>query len=96
MTVPDKHATRLKTIPNSNLAERKREVLRIHKENLQFVEKLAIMKAKQELLVPLDQQKGFTELSLELKYRSRSANSTNRPFQDSTFKARSLAQLGLK
>ena len=52
--MPEKSGTRLKTIPNSNLNERKRAVLRIHKENLQMVTNLAKMKARQELLVPLD------------------------------------------
>ena len=34
VSVPEKHQTRLRTIPNSNLNERKKDVLRIHKENL--------------------------------------------------------------
>lgn len=42
---PDKNATRLRTIPNSNLTQRKTDVLRIHKENLKFVSRLSEMKA---------------------------------------------------
>ena len=40
----------MKTIPNSNLTFRKREVLDIHKENLKMVKRLAGMKAHQEIL----------------------------------------------
>jgi len=54
LTQTEKNATKLKTIPNSNLAERKRDVLRIHKENLKFVTRLAEMKARQEMLIPLE------------------------------------------
>ena len=79
----NKNATKLKTIPNSNLAERKRDVLRIHAENLKFVTRLATMKARQDMLIPLDRQKGYSELSLELKYRSRSATSTARALESS-------------
>ena len=49
-----RNASKLKTIPNSNLAERKRDVLRIHAENLKFVTRLAEMKARQDMLIPLD------------------------------------------
>ena len=42
----DKGAVKLRTIPNSNLNDRKRAVLRIHKENLQMVTRLANLKAK--------------------------------------------------
>ena len=52
--MPDMKATHLKTIPNSNLADRKKDVLRIHKENLQFVSRLATLKANQDVLIPLD------------------------------------------
>ena len=78
-----RNASKLKTIPNSNLAERKRDVLRIHAENLKFVTRLAEMKARQDMLIPLDRQKGYSELSLELKYRSRSATSTARALESS-------------
>ena len=47
-------ATHLKTIPNSNLGVRKRDVLRIHKENLNFVTRLATLKANQDVLIPID------------------------------------------
>ena len=44
--MPLKHATRLRTIPSTNLNERKRDVLRIHKENMTLAIRLGNMKAK--------------------------------------------------
>ena len=41
----EKISSSMKTIPNSNLNQRKHEVLRIHKENMRMVKKLAVMKA---------------------------------------------------
>lgn len=49
----DRTAIRIKTIPNSNLSQRKMEVLRIHKENLRMVKALATMKAHQDILLPV-------------------------------------------
>ena len=49
----DKTGARIKTIPNSNLNQRKMEVLRIHKENLRMVKALATMKAHQDILMPV-------------------------------------------
>ena len=50
ITVPSRVIQGMKTIPNSNLGLRKREVLEIHKENLKMVKRLADMKAHQEIL----------------------------------------------
>ena len=85
----DLKATHLKTIPNSNLGERKNDVLRIHKENLRFIQRLANLKAHQDVLIPLDQQnyqRCQYELSLSLKYRSRSVISTVAPVANMGFK----------
>ena len=43
---PDKMGSRMKTIPNSNLDKRKRDVLDIHRENLRIVKRLADMKVQ--------------------------------------------------
>ena len=47
--MPEKSAVRLRTIPNSNLNERKREVLRIHKQNMDMVTRLASTKPTSEM-----------------------------------------------
>ena len=95
--MPDMRSTHLKTIPNSNLNDRKKDVLRIHKENLNFVTRLAQLKADQSVLIPLDQQKFQRELSLELKFRSKSATSTNRAGLDnSVLGVQSQGKLGNK
>ena len=53
VSVPEtKNSSRLRTIPATNLGIRKQAVLKIHKENLQMVTRLAEMKCNQELLVP--------------------------------------------
>ena len=48
--LPDRTGCRMRTIPNSNLIERKRKVLDIHEENLKMVKRLADMKAEQRIL----------------------------------------------
>ena len=70
----------MKTIPNSNLVHRKREVLDIHKENLKMVKRLADMKAHQEILT--------REISPEnvFWFRSRSQNDKTRSHGDSLIK----------
>lgn len=94
--MPDKNQVRLRTIPNSNLTQRKNDVLRIHKENLQFVTKLAEMKAKQDMLIPLDKQKVFTELSLDLRYRSNSADDKGVKLPDSSLKGNQVLRDGAR
>ena len=64
----------MKTIPNSNLNQRKNEVLRIHKENMRMVKKLAVMKAHQEILVPVKNEHGSL-FNLKQQYRSKSHQS---------------------
>ena len=71
----------MRTIPNSNLNERKRQVLRIHQDNLKMIEKLAQTKPNEDLAQPTEapapQSNMFTVAD---KYRSRSAQQlhTNR------------------
>ena len=62
----------MKTIPNSNLHKRKNEVLRIHKENMRMVKKLAVMKAHQEILVPVKTEAGGLFNVKGEQYRSKS------------------------
>lgn len=52
----DLKTTKLKTIPNSNLTERKRQVLKIHQDNLRMVKRLSDMKTQQAILIPEDPQ----------------------------------------
>ena len=66
------HAT-MKSIPNSNLNQRKNEVLRIHKENMRMVKKLAEMKAHQEILVPVKLESGL--FNVKNQFRSKSHQS---------------------
>ena len=66
MSVSEKKSNLLRTIPNSNLGVRKQDVLRIHKENMQMVTKLAKMKVKQDILVPIDKSKAFIFNGIDL------------------------------
>ena len=50
ISMPAQPGVRMKTIPNSNLIQRKRDVLDIHRENLRIVKRLADMKADQKIL----------------------------------------------
>ena len=70
--MPETSNIRLKTIPNSNLAERKRTVLRIHQENLKMVTKLGKIGATQQILVPLGKNNHDSK-ALKNMYRSKSA-----------------------
>ena len=58
----------LKTIPCSNLSQRKKHVLKVHAENLKIVQRLKDMKAPQGLLV--NSKKVFNNLD----YKSRSVS----------------------
>jgi hypothetical protein len=40
-----------KIVPHSNLNQRKLQVLKVHAENLKFVQRLAEMKANQSILI---------------------------------------------
>ncbi len=93
--VPDKNQTKLRTIPNSNLSQRKTDVLRIHKENLKMVSKLSEMKANQELLVSMENDKAAHASNFDMRYRSRSANATKRDCE-SVLKAGSATKNQLK
>lgn len=73
VAAPEKLSTRLRTIPNTNLGDRKREVLRIHQENLKMVTKLAEMKVKQDLLVKENRKNVFNTIGTATNFRSRSA-----------------------
>ena len=79
ISAPQSSAVRMRTIPNSNLNDRKRAVLKIHKENMQMVSKLANMKARQEILVPFDKTNIFSTVAGQ--FRSRSAASANRTYR---------------
>ena len=78
--MPSRIISGMRTIPNSNLIERKRNVLDIHRENLRFVKRLADLNAQQGIL--------NREVSPEnvFWFRSRSQHSRRRSRSNSLIK----------
>ena len=77
--VPPRVITGMRTIPNSNLAGRKRDVLEIHQENLRMVKRLAHLDAQQGILnreVSPENVFWFRSKSHRSKHRSRSNSLT--------------------
>ena len=77
--VPSRVITGMRTIPNSNLAGRKKDVLDIHRENLRMVKRLAQLDAQQGILnreVSPENVFWFRSKSHRSKHRSRSNSLT--------------------